>query len=492
MTPAWVQRQEALLHDCVVSPDVFEHMVERLRDFVVPYQRALETAAGQRNVYLYLQGLLSHLPRKNAEEIATFVDVERLVLQEFIGTAPWHYQPLVTVLVGQVVDRLGAPDGIIAFDPSSFPKRGTHSVGVKRQWCGHRGKVDTCQVGVYMGYVSGGDHALLDFRLSLPEEWARDAHRRQECHVPAAVQYRPRQEQCLEMLDLWGEQVPHGWVTGDDELGRHTQFRQQLRARGERYVLGVPCTTAIRDLEAPWPGYQGRGRPPKPPWQSVTAWRKAPDPDVWTRVTVRDGEKGPIEIAMIKRRVQTRLERKRTGPEEWLVVTRHALSDDSILEGKASPEATEQDGRYRYQYYLTPTRVSEMEREEPSRSELARVIKAGLCIEASFKRGKSEAGMDEYQVRTWEGWHHHMALTLIAVWFLISETHRGQQWTPALTLPQVRYGLSVLLLEMLLTLGVSSICRQVQRQLMRNELARFYHHRTRKCLPSRQLRRDIQ
>ena len=492
MTPAWVQRQEALLRDCIVSPDVFDHMVERLRDFAVPYQHAFETEAGQRNVYLYLQGLLSHLPGKNAEDIATLVNVERLVLQEFIGTAPWDHRPLLTVLVGEVVERLGEPDGIIAFDPSSFPKRGTHSVGVKRQWCSHRGKVDNCQVGVFMGYVSRHDHALLDFRFSLPEDWTRDLQRRRACHVPEDMQYRTRQEQCLEMLDLWGEHIPHSWVTGDDELGRHTQFRQQLRARGERYVLGVPCNTVIRDLEAPWPPYQGRGRPPKAPWQSVTAWRKALDPNVWTRLTVRDGEKGPIEIVMSTRRVQTRLERKRTGPEEWLVVTRHALSDDSILEGKASPDATEQDGRYRYQYYLTPTRVSEMEREEPSRSELARVIKAGLCIEASFKRGKSEAGMDAYQVRTWEGWHHHMALTLIAVWFLISETHRGQQWTPALTLPQVRYGLSVLLLETLLTLGVSSICRQVQRQLMRNELARFYHHRTRNCLPPKKLRRDIQ
>jgi hypothetical protein len=100
--------------------------------------------------------------------------------------------------------------------------------------------------------------------------------------------------------------------------------------------------------------------------------------------------------------------------------------------------------------------------------------------------------MDEYQVRTWEGWHHHMALSLVAVWFLISETHRGRQWTPALTLPQVRYGLSVLLLEAFLTLGVSFICRHVQRQLLRNESARFYHHRTRKCLPPRKLRRGIQ
>ncbi len=214
MTPAWAQRQAALLRDCIVSPDVFMHMVDRLSDFVVPYQHALETEAGQRNVHLYLQGLLSHLPGKNAEDIATFVDVERQVMQAFIGTAPWDHRPLITVLVEQVADRLGEPDGIIAFDPSSFPKRGTHSVGVKRQWCGHRGKVDNCQVGVFMDYVSEHDHALLDFRLSLPQEWARDERRRQACHVPPDVQYQTRQEQCLEMLDAWGDQVP-GTVFGD-------------------------------------------------------------------------------------------------------------------------------------------------------------------------------------------------------------------------------------------------------------------------------------
>jgi len=195
---------------------------------------------------------------------------------------------------------------------------------------------------------------------------------------------------------------------------------------------------------------------------------------------------------MVKRRVQTRLERKRTGPEEWLVVTRRPLSDDPIVDGQSSLDATEHDGRYGYRYYLTPTGVSAVELKEPSLAELARVITAGLCIETSLKRGKGEAGMDEYQVRTWQGWHHHMVLSLIAVWFLIGETHRGQQWTPALTLPQVRYGLSVLLLEVFCTPGIDYICRQVYRQLMRNELARFYHHRTRKCLPPKKLRRTIQ
>jgi SRSO17 transposase len=141
---------------------------------------------------------------------------------------------LIAVLVGQAANQLGQPDGIIAFDPSSFPKRGTHAVGVKRQWCGHRGKVDNCQVGVFMGDVSHHDHVLLDCRLSLPEEWARDEQRRHACPMPEDVLSRTRHDHCLEMLDAWGGQVPHGWVTGDDELGRHTRFRHSLRARGER------------------------------------------------------------------------------------------------------------------------------------------------------------------------------------------------------------------------------------------------------------------
>jgi hypothetical protein len=109
MTPVWAQRREALLSDCLVSPDVLNQMLDRLGEFVVPYQQALETEAGQHPMHLYLQGLLSHLPRKNAEDIAALVDVERQVIQDFIGTAFWDHRPLITVLVGEVVAPLGAP-----------------------------------------------------------------------------------------------------------------------------------------------------------------------------------------------------------------------------------------------------------------------------------------------------------------------------------------------------------------------------------------------
>ena len=119
----------------------------------------------------------------------------------------------------------------------------------------------------------------------------------------------------------------------------------------------------------------------------MTAWRQALPDETWTRLTVRDGEKGPVAIELVRRRVQTRLERKRTGPAEWLVIARQPLADDRTLKTQASREACDQDTHYYYRYYLAPTQTPASELEEPSLAELARVIKAGSCIEASFKRG---------------------------------------------------------------------------------------------------------
>jgi hypothetical protein len=168
-----------------------------------------------------------------------------------------------------------------------------------------------------------------------------------------------------------------------------------IRKISRHYILDVPCKTTMRDLEAPLPQSQGRGRRPQASWQSGTQWRQALHPNGWRRFTVRDGEKGPLGIERVTRRGQTRLERKGTGPEERLVVPRRPLADDSPAEGTSSPGATEQDEHYRYQYSLPPTWVSGVALEEPSLAELARVITAGLCIEASVTRGTGEAGRDE-------------------------------------------------------------------------------------------------
>jgi len=294
------------------------------------------------------------------------------------------------------------------------------------------------------------------------------------------------------MLDAGGAQGPHGWVPGDAALGRHTRLRHERRERGERSRLGGPGTTARRAREAPLPASPGRGRRPQAPWPSVVQWRQGREAAAWTSLPGRDGAKGPGASAMVKRRGQRRIERQRTGPAAWLVVPRGPLTDARPVEPRASRDATAPDEPYRYPYSLTPTAGGAVAFKAPSRGERARGIKAGAGMEASCPRGQGEVGMEAYQGRTWPGWHHLMALSLMAVWCLSGEPHRGQQLPPAFTLPHVRDGLSVLLLEVCCTPGVDAICRQVQRQLLRNESARCYHHRTRKCIPPRKLHREIQ
>ena len=144
--------------------------------------------------------MLSGLEHKTAEGIAYLLDQDRQPLQRFIGQADWDHRPSLAILAEQVGQRLGDADGVIVFDPSAFAKKGDKSVGVARQWCGRLGKVENCQVGVYMGYVSRMEHALVNFRLYLPEEWAKDRGRRKEAGVPEEIQFQTRHELALEML----------------------------------------------------------------------------------------------------------------------------------------------------------------------------------------------------------------------------------------------------------------------------------------------------
>src|SRR3972149_1007365 len=151
----------------------------------------------------------------------------------------------------------------------------------QRQWCGRLGKVDNCQVGVFMAYVSAEEQALVDMRLYLPKDWAGSKARRAKAGVPAEVKFRTRHKSALEMLDEHADALPHGWVAGDDEMGKVPEFRGELDARNERYLLAVPSNTLVRDLEAEPPLYSGRGRHPKSPWQRVDKWSSAPAKSAW-------------------------------------------------------------------------------------------------------------------------------------------------------------------------------------------------------------------
>jgi SRSO17 transposase len=210
------------------------------------------------------------------------------------------------------------------------------------------------------------------------------------------------------MLDECGERLPHGWVAGDDEMGRSSGFRRELQARTERFLLGVPSNTLVRDLDVPPPGYSGRGRHPMSPFARLDRWRAALPEGAWTRVDVRDGEKGPLVVEVVSRRVQARTETGGTGPEELLFVTREHQAD----------------GTFKHDYYL-----SNADPGEPL-TELARVSKAAHRIEECFERAKGEAGLADYQVRNWTAWHHHQTLSVLAAWFLNQEARRGKNPDP--------------------------------------------------------------
>src|SRR3954471_19551255 len=174
---AWL---EEMLEDAEVSPEMLEGMLTRLGSFVQPFAAALEEPAQRRHALEYMTGLLSDLEHKTGEGIAYLHDQQRQGIQMFIGHVPWTHQPLLATLADQVAEQLREPDAVIVFDPSGFPKKGVKSAGVARQWCGRLGKVDNCQVGVYMAYVSRIEHAIVNTRLYLPREWAHDRRRREE------------------------------------------------------------------------------------------------------------------------------------------------------------------------------------------------------------------------------------------------------------------------------------------------------------------------
>jgi SRSO17 transposase len=427
-------RLNEMLDQAQVSPEILRGVLPRLEKFVEPFAENLPAPEYRRHAAEYVTGLMSRLERKTGEGIAYLHDQHRQGIQKFIGEVPWDHQPMLWTLAGQVGQELGEPDGVIVFDPSGFPKKGTKSVGVAKQWCGRLGKIENCQVGVYMAYVTRKDHAIVNVRLYLNEDWAKNRARRKEAGVPKDVKFRTRHQLALEMLEECGGMLPHAWIAGDDEMGRPSGFRLELRTRGQRYLLAVPSNTTVRDIEAPLPEYSGRGPRPRQPFQRVNRWcSKLPD-DAWTRIEVRDGEKGPLVIEAVKCRVQARTEKRGTGPEELLFLTRERQADKS----------------FKLDYYL-----STADPDAPL-EELARVAKAAHRVEECFERAKGEAGLGDYQVRNWIAWHHHQTLSLLAAWFLNQETRRGKNTDPG-------HDVS----------ATASIDRRIDRRAPRGESIRF-------------------
>jgi SRSO17 transposase len=408
MDRRFAARRDQLLADAEVDPRILRGVLPRLERFLDPFVALLQRSEHDRHARHYVAGLVANVEYKNVESIAYLHDQRREPLQQFIGQVAWDHQPWFTELARQVGQTLGSLDGVLVFDPSAFPKKGKASVGVQRQWCGRLGKIDNCQVGIYLAYVGRDEHALVDVRLYVPKEWARDRQRCDQAGVPRTVRFRTRHELALEMLDERGSLLPHAWISGDDELGRCAWFREQLRTRQECYLLAVPSNTSVRDLTAPEPPTTGRGRRPRVPFTRVDRWCAAVPESAWQTIEVRAGEQGPVTVQVVRTLVQARTDGRVSAEAEFLVVFRELQSD----------------GSWKHDYLLANAPL------DTPLAEFARVFKAQHRIEECFQRAKGEAGLADYEVRTWRGWYHHQALALTATWFLTLETRRGKKMDP--------------------------------------------------------------
>ncbi len=207
------------------------------------------------------------------------------------------------------------------------------------------------------------------------------------------------------MLDERGPLLPHARVAGDDEMGRCSWSRGELRSRGERYLLAVPPNTSVRDLAAPDPPHGGRGRRRRQPFTRVDRWCAGLAEGAWRTIPVRAAQRGPVEVQAVWTLVQARTEGRASDVAEVLVVFRERQGD----------------GEWEHDYLLSNAPLA------TPLEEYARAFKAEQRAEECSQRAKGEAGLADYEVRAWRGWHHHQALALVAAWFLAVEARRGKK-----------------------------------------------------------------
>lgn len=408
----------------------------------------------------FVRGLLSDLDRKSVEPIAERVGKDRRGLQRFIGQGGWDHRPVTEELCRQVGQEIGSPKGILVLDPTSFVKKGDDSVGVRRQWCGRVRRIENCQIGVFLGYASDLGRTLVDTRLYLPEEWVRDRKRLDDCHAPRGIRHRTACELGMEMVLERGRLLPHAWIVGDDEFGRNADLRVDLHQAKEGYVLDIPGRTLICDA--------GQARTEKYAshltWALAHKWKDTVPAEQWTRIVVRDGSKGPVVYYAARRRVRARWRCRPSPVEEWLLVLR-----------TDSPEPE-------YRYCLSNGD------EGIALEELVRAACARFWIEDCFERAKGQVGLADYETRSWDGWHHHVTLSLLALWFLVKEQRRLNQSTPAITLQQSKEAISELLRNP--DLDARTLAQRITGRLQRNEQSRIAHWSSSGMLAPLHPRRD--
>ena len=376
------------VHDVQGWSDELEVVADRVgRHFArsEPRRRAID----------YVRGLLSDPERKNGWQLAEHLgEPTPDGVQHLLARADWDADAVRDELVGYVRERLGHADGVLVVDETGFLKKGTKSAGVARQYSGTAGRVENCQIGVFLGYATKHGRALLDRALYLPREWSGDADRRAEAGVPKAVAFATKLVLARRMIErAVAARVPARWVTADSVYGSDYRFRSALERLGLGYVVGV------RSDFAAWVGArQVRAKAllatvPAAGWRRLSCGAGAKGPRLyeWARIATNCPEPGRYA--------------------RWLLIRRSVSNAEEVA------------------YFACGA---------PAGTTLAQLVGvAGTrwAIEECLELGKGECGLDEYEVRSWVGWHRHVTLSLWALAVVAAlraeETRRARQAKPA-------------------------------------------------------------
>jgi len=324
----------------------------------------------RRRLLAYLRGLLAPVERKNGWQLAEAAgDATPDGMQDFLSRMRWDAEQVRDDLRAYLVEHLGDPAAVLVLDETGFVKKGSRSVGVQRQYSGTAGRIENCQVGVFLAYAGPKGHALLDRALYLPEGWAKDAARRDRAGVPDAVSFATKPKLGRVMLErALAAGVPCAWVVGDSVYGADHALRRCVEQRGRGYVLAVTSTQRL-------------GLKP------VEDWLEDVPAKAWRRLSAGDGAKGPrlYDWAYLPYRSLAA-----AGWQKGLLIRRSLAEPDKLA------------------FYLTLSPAA------TRLEELVQVAGMRWAIEACFEAAKGEVGLDQHEVRSWTGWHRHVTLAMLA------------------------------------------------------------------------------
>jgi SRSO17 transposase len=329
----------------------------------------------RRRAVAYLRGLLSDAQRKNGWQLAEYAgDATPYGVQHLLGRADWDADRVRDDLVAYAHGHLADPRGVLIVDETGFLKKGTKSAGVQRQYTGTAGRIENCQVGVFLAFAGREGHALLDRELYLPKEWAADAGRREEARVPEDVRFATKPQLAERMLKrAWKAGVRAAWVTGDAAYGNDVHLRRTLESNGQPYVLAVRSDQRL---------YDGRCR------DRVDAIADRLPAGAWRQASAGAGSKGPRWYDWAAESFGSVDER---GWRLWLLVRRHR----------------QRHGERAYYLCRGPA--------DTPREELIRVAGSRWAVEEGFERAKGDCGLADYEVRSWVGWYRHITLSMFAL-----------------------------------------------------------------------------